>query len=91
MYPQQYFSIVPYHHSENEYYFYIIFNRYSVHIEFIKGIFDQSSKSINFIESNLLFFPLNLYDYEQSFSCKLMRNMNDQTIINCIILIIITI
>ena len=83
----QYFSIVPYHHSENKYYFYIIYNIYLnidyVDLKFIKGTFDSSSNSAEFIEPQFLTFNIYLYDYDQSLSCKLMKSMNNETI-NCI-------
>ena len=86
MYSQQtqYFSIVPYHHSKNEYYFYIIYYIFSnIDLKIIKGTFDSSSNTADFIIPELLSTSINLYDYDQSFTCKLMRSMDNDTI-NCI-------
>ena len=79
----QYFSILPHSHSDNEYYFYIIYGKKNELI-FIKGIFIISPNyKIDF--GNKYSVSINIDEnYVQSFSCSSMIYFNNEKIINCI-------
>ena len=77
----QYYSIIPYGHSVNEYYFSLIYQE-NHFLKIIKGIYDSTSNSTSLI----LFNSLEAYQmyYYQAFSCILMSYYDNQKIINCI-------
>ena len=73
--------VVPYGHSNNEYYFSIIYIN-NTSLIFKKGIFNSRSKDISFF--NPIYQRQNFSSLKtSSFSCKLMK-YNKTNIINCI-------
>ena len=80
-----YYSIIPYGHSANDYYFSLIFlvgPRVTSKLKIMKGTFNSTSNNISF--QSLFELDAGLSYSQFSFSCILMNYNDNEKVINCI-------